>query len=45
MTFLFFVDENGGLHHVFIAAITAVVSIAVSFAVTRVILTRDLQKK
>lgn len=45
LTFLFFVDENGGLHHVFIAAITAVVSIAVSFAVTRVILTRDLQKK
>ena len=45
LTFLFFVDENGGLHHVFIAVITAVVSIAVSFVATRVVLTRGLQKK
>lgn len=44
LTFLFFVDESGSLHYVFVAALVAAVSIAVAFITTRIILTKDLKK-
>ena len=40
LTFVFFIDNNGGFHYVFIALITAAIAIAVSFIATRIILTR-----
>ncbi|OON40297.1 protein-N(pi)-phosphohistidine--sugar phosphotransferase [Izhakiella australiensis] len=41
LTFLYFVDDKGNLHYVFIAAIVAAVSIIVSFTATKMILTLD----
>lgn len=40
LTFVFFIDNNGGFHYVFIALITAAIAITVSFIATRIILTR-----
>lgn len=45
MTFIMYIDENGSLKYVFIAAIVAVVSIAVSFGTTYILLKRDAAKK
>lgn len=45
LTFLYFVDKQGSLHHVFIAAIVAVVSIIVSFTASKLILTIDAKKR
>lgn len=38
LTFVFFIDNNGSLHYVFIGLITAVIAIAVSFIATKIIL-------
>lgn len=38
LTFVFFIDNNGSLHYVFIALITAAIAIAVSFIATKIIL-------
>lgn len=38
LTFLFFVDQNGGLHYVIMAVITAVIGISVSFLATKFII-------
>lgn len=45
LTFLFFVDEKGSLHYVFIAAIVAAVSITVSFLAARLILSVDAKNR
>jgi PTS system beta-glucosides-specific IIC component len=44
LTFLFFVDQKGGLHYVFVAVAVAVVSIITSFVATKTILTKDMKK-
>lgn len=41
LTLLFFVDQDGSLHYVFVAALVAVVSVAVSFIATKIIISRD----
>ena len=41
LTFVFFIDNNGGFHYVFIAMIAAAIAISVSFIATRIILTRE----
>ena len=41
LTFVFFIDNNGGFHYVLIAAIAAAIAIAVSYIATRIILTRE----
>jgi len=41
LTFVFFIDNNGGFHYVLIAAIAAVIAIAVSYIATRIILTKE----
>ncbi len=41
LTFLFFVDQKGGLHYVFVAMAVAAVSVVVSFIATKVIISRD----
>ena len=44
LTLLFFVDQNGGLHYVWIAILVAAIATIVSFAATKVILSRDMKK-
>ncbi|MEG1461585.1 PTS transporter subunit EIIC [Anaerorhabdus sp.] len=44
LTFLFFVDQNGSLYYVWIAALVAVVAIVVSFVSTKIILAQDQKK-
>lgn len=44
MTFLYFVDTEGSVHHVIMAAVTAVISITVSFFATRILLAREDKK-
>lgn len=45
MTFLYFVDTEGNLHYVIMAAITAVISIGVSFVATKILVARAEKKK
>ena len=44
LTLLFFVDQNGGLHYVWIAILVAAIATIVSFLATKVILSRDMKK-
>lgn len=44
LTLLFFVDQNGGLHYVWIAILVAAIATIVSFTATKVILSRDMKK-
>ena len=37
-------DQNGGLHYVWIAILVAAIATIVSFAATKVILSRDMKK-
>lgn len=41
LTLTFFIDQNGGLHYVWMAIITAVISTVVSFMATYIIMKRD----
>ena len=41
LTFIFFIDEKGGFHYVWLALITAAIAIMVSFLSARFILLRD----
>lgn len=41
MTFLYFVDTNGSLHYVILAAVTAAITIFVAFIATRIIMRRN----
>lgn len=45
MTFLYFVDGNGGLYHVIMAAVTAVISIGVSYTATKLLLAKEDKKR
>ena len=46
LTFLNFIDPNtGSIHYVIVAAITAVISVAVSFVATKIILDHDAKQK
>lgn len=44
MTFIMYIDENGGMHHVIIAVIVAAATIVTSFIATRFFLSRDAKK-
>lgn len=44
LTFLFFVDQDGGLYYVYVAALVAAIGIIVSFVATKIILSRDMKK-
>ena len=44
LTFVFFIDNNGGFHYVIIALITAAIAIAVSFLATKLIMNKNRKK-
>ena len=44
MTFIMYIDENGSMHYVLIAAVVAVATIIVSFICSRIFITRDGKK-
>lgn len=44
MTFIMYIDEQGSMHYVMIAAAVAVITIIVAFLSTRIFLTRDGKK-
>ena len=44
LTLTFFIDQNGGLHYVLIAVITAVIATVASFVATTIILRNDAKK-
>lgn len=44
MTFIMYIDENGSMHYVVIAAVVAVATIVVSFICSRIFLMKDAQK-
>ncbi len=44
MTFIMYIDENGSMHYVIIAAVVAVATIIVSFICSRIFIVRDGKK-
>ena len=44
LTFVFFIDDSGSLHYVFISIITAIIAIVVTFFITRILINNKKSK-